>query len=63
VTSRGRALATAEKYSLEGNPRLAARSADMAMRGIPLGTPDYLRAQDIALTAQDEAQNKKGKRR
>jgi predicted Zn-dependent protease len=57
------ALATAEKYSLEGNPGLAMISADMAMRGIPVGTPDYLRAQDIALTARDEAQNKKGKRR
>jgi predicted Zn-dependent protease len=57
------ALATAEKYSLEGNPRLAMISADMAMRGIPVGTPDYLRAQDIALTARDEAQNQKGKRR
>ncbi|PZU10259.1 MAG: peptidase M48 [Sphingomonas sp.] len=57
------ALASAEKFSLEGNPGLAMRSADMAMRGIPVGTPDYLRAQDIALTARDAAQNQKGRRR
>jgi predicted Zn-dependent protease len=57
------ALASAEKSSLEGNPGMAMRSAEMAMRGIPAGTPDYLRAQDIALTARDEAQNQKRKRR
>jgi predicted Zn-dependent protease len=57
------ALASAEKFGLEGNPVQAMRSAEMAMRGIPVGTPDYLRAQDIALTARDEAQNQKRKRR
>ena len=57
------ALATAERFSLEGNPGQALRSAEMAMRGIPQGTPDYLRAQDIALTARDAAQDKKGRRR
>ena len=54
-------LASAERFSLEGNPRLAMANAEMAMRGIPTGTPDYLRAQDLALTARDEAQ-KKGRR-
>jgi len=42
---------------------MAAVNAEMAMRGIPQGTPDYLRAQDIALTARDEAQNQKKRRR
>jgi predicted Zn-dependent protease len=48
------ALATAERENLEGNPRLAMVSAEMAMRGIPAGTPDYLRAQDIAMVARTE---------
>lgn len=52
-------LASAEKWSLEGNPRLAMANAENAMHGIPVGTPDYLRAQDLALTARDEAQKKK----
>jgi predicted Zn-dependent protease len=46
------ALATAERYSLEGNPKLALSSAEMALRGIPQGTPDYLRAQDIAMVSK-----------
>jgi predicted Zn-dependent protease len=48
------ALATAERENLEGNPRLAMVSAEMAMRGIPPGTPDYIRAQDIAMVARAE---------
>ena len=32
------ALATAERNNLEGNPKLALASAEMAMRGIPAGT-------------------------
>ena len=48
------ALATAERENLEGNPRLAMVSAEMAMRGIPAGTPDYIRAQDIAMVARTE---------
>lgn len=52
-------LASAEKWSLEGNPRLAMANAENAMHGIPVGTPDYLRAQDLALTARDEAAKKK----
>src|SRR5439155_15182490 len=43
------ALASAERYSLEDQPKLALANAEMAMRGIPQGTPDYLRAQDIAM--------------
>ena len=48
-------LATAEQLSLDGKPAQAASSAEMAMRGLPTGTPDWLRAQDIALSASDEA--------
>ena len=46
------ALATAERSNLEGNPKLALASAEMALRGIPQGTPDYLRAQDIAMVSK-----------
>ena len=57
------ALATAERNNLEGEPKLALASAEMAMRGIPAGTPDYLRAQDIAMVSKIELnKDKKGKR-
>jgi predicted Zn-dependent protease len=46
------ALATAERGNLEGNNKLALASARMAMAGLPQGTPDYLRAQDIAMVSQ-----------
>jgi predicted Zn-dependent protease len=55
-------LASAERWSLQGNPRLAMANAEQAMRGIPTGTPDYLRAQDLALTARDEAQKQRKRR-
>jgi predicted Zn-dependent protease len=47
-------LATAERSNLEGNPKMALASAEMALRGIPQGTPDYLRAQDIAMVSKTE---------
>jgi len=53
------ALATAERNNLEGNPKLALASAEMALRGIPAGTPDYLRAQDIAMVSRAELKKKK----
>jgi predicted Zn-dependent protease len=53
------ALATAERNNLEGNPKLALASAEMAMRGIPAGTPDYLRAQDIAMVSRTELKKDK----
>ena len=51
-------LATAERNNLEGNPRLALVSAETAMKGIPAGSPDYLRAQDIAMVARAELAKK-----
>ncbi len=60
------ALATAERKNLEGDPELALVSAKTAMKGIPLGTPDYLRAQDIAMVScaelAKEAKNNTKKR-
>ena len=52
------ALATAERSNLEGNPKMALASAQMAMKGIPTGTPDYLRAQDIAMVSRAELAKK-----
>jgi predicted Zn-dependent protease len=46
------ALATAERYNLIGQPALALSNAEQAMMGIPVGTPDWLRAQDIAMVSR-----------
>ena len=57
------ALATAERNNLEGEPKLALASAQVAMKGIPAGTPDYLRAQDIAMVSRAELAKKDKKYR
>ncbi|NJC05356.1 putative Zn-dependent protease [Sphingomonas kaistensis] len=55
-------LATAERYSLEGEPKLALASAERALKGIPQGTPDFLRAQDIAMVSRTEVEkDRKGR--
>jgi predicted Zn-dependent protease len=56
------ALATAERNNLEGNPKQALASAEMALKGIPSGSPDYLRAQDIAMVSRTELKKKKNRR-
>jgi predicted Zn-dependent protease len=56
------ALATAERYTLEGNPRLALPNAEQAMMGIPVGTPDWLRAQDIAMVSRSAVQRERRNR-
>lgn len=50
------ALATAERYNLLGQPHLALANAEQAMLGIPVGTPDWLRAQDIAMVSRTAAE-------
>ena len=57
------ALATAERSNLEGSPKMALASAQMAMKGIPPNTPDYLRAQDIAMVSRAELAKKDKKYR
>jgi predicted Zn-dependent protease len=60
----GRAsLATAERSNLQGENKMALASAKMAMRAIPTGTPDYLRAQDIAMVSRAELAKKDKKYR
>jgi predicted Zn-dependent protease len=46
------ALATAERYSLTGQPQLALPNAERAMMGLQVGTSDWLRAQDIAMVSR-----------
>jgi predicted Zn-dependent protease len=53
------ALASAEQSNLEGEPKRALASAEMALKGIPQGTPDYLRAQDIAMVSRTELKKDK----
>lgn len=57
------ALATAERASMTGDARTAAMSARHALAGIPQNTPDWIRAQDIAMTSQNDIDAEKKKRR
>jgi predicted Zn-dependent protease len=45
------ALATAERASMSGDNRTAQSSARYALANIPANTPDWLRAQDIAMVS------------
>ncbi|MFN3945334.1 MAG: M48 family metalloprotease [Allosphingosinicella sp.] len=56
------ALATAERYSLQGQNRLALANAEHALRGLPTGTADWLRAQDIAMVARTEVERERRRR-
>jgi len=54
-------LATAERYALIGDSGRATASAEAAMRGIARGTPDYLRAEDIALAVRGAQSDRKSR--
>ena len=56
------ALATAERYNLEGYSKLALANAEQAMKGIPTGSPDWIRAQDIAMVSRTEVEKNKKNR-
>jgi predicted Zn-dependent protease len=56
------ALATAERYNLQGDARLAMASAQQALAGLPSGSPDWIRAQDIAMVARAEVTKKDKKK-
>jgi predicted Zn-dependent protease len=47
-------LASAEQQMMTGRAREALRSAESAERGLPAGSPDWIRAQDVALQARAE---------
>lgn len=60
----GRAsLATAERMNLEGENKIALASAEAAMKNIPANSPDWLRAQDIAMVSRAELRKKDKKDR
>ncbi len=52
-------LASAERFALIGDLGRARANAEAAMLRIPRGTPDYLRAEDIALSARTVAAEKR----
>jgi len=56
-------LATAERYHLQGRAApLALQNAEMALAALPEGSPDWIRAQDIALVSRDEVEQKRKRR-
>lgn len=56
-------LATAEYATLAGSPQEALVNARQAMLGIPTGTPDWVRAQDISMIAETAIEEQGGRRR
>ncbi|HTN14933.1 MAG TPA: M48 family metalloprotease [Sphingomonadaceae bacterium] len=52
-------LASAEQQSMSGQMADAMRSAEAAEKGLPEGSSDWLRAQDIAMTAKAELERQK----
>ena len=52
------ALATAERYAMDGADNLAKQNAEVALRGLKEGTPDYLRAEDIAVSSGNDLDRK-----
>ncbi|KTF68395.1 M48 family metalloprotease [Sphingomonas sp. HT-1] len=53
------ALATAERANLIGDPRTALISARRAMGGLAQGSPDWVRAQDIAMVSEQAMKDDK----
>jgi predicted Zn-dependent protease len=57
------ALASAERYLMEGAPQFALPNAQTAMAGLPENSPDWIRAQDINLVAEAKLAQLQKKRR
>jgi predicted Zn-dependent protease len=57
------ALASAERYLMEGAPQFALPNAQTAMAGLPEYSPDWLRAQDINMVAQSQVEALQKKKR
>lgn len=55
-------LASAEQQVLSGNMNAALMSAQAAEAGLPTGTPDWIRAQDIEMQARAELEREKKRR-
>ncbi|MEO6040672.1 MAG: M48 family metalloprotease [Croceibacterium sp.] len=52
-------LASAEQQIMSAQPREALRSAEAAEGALPTGSPDWLRAQDVAMQARAELERSK----
>ncbi len=57
------AMASAERFHLEGQPRLALANAEVAVRTLPPGSADWLRAQDIEMVSRTAVAGKKGRKK
>lgn len=57
------AMASAERFHLQGQARLALANAEFAVKGLPQGSPDWIRAQDLALVSKATVDEEKRKRR
>jgi predicted Zn-dependent protease len=57
------ALASAERYMMEGAPQFALSNAQTAMAGLPEYSPDWIRAQDINMVAEAKLAQLKKRRR
>jgi predicted Zn-dependent protease len=57
------ALAAAERYQLMRQPGPALQSAEIALGGLSVGTPDWLRAQDIQMTARVDLEEERRRAR
>jgi predicted Zn-dependent protease len=55
-------LASAEQQIMSGNPAQALRSANSAQNGLAKGSPDWIRAQDIAMQARAQLERKKDRK-
>lgn len=55
-------LASAEQQIMSNQPRGALQNAEAAERSLPTGTPDWLRAQDIAMQARATLEREKDRR-
>ncbi|MEZ5708142.1 MAG: M48 family metalloprotease [Blastomonas sp.] len=55
-------LASAERYVLQGDAQLALRSSETALAGLPTGSADWIRAQDISILARDAVERQRKRR-
>jgi len=55
-------LASAEQQIMSARPREALQNAEAAERGLPAGSADWIRAQDVALQARAELERQKDRR-
>jgi predicted Zn-dependent protease len=55
-------LASAEQMIMSGNPRGALTNAQVAENNLPFGSPDWIRAQDVALQARAQLEREQERR-